>query len=169
MDVLLPLSQDATDCTESLKNMSKYLTYDKIYVAGIPRKWLSNVTYIPSDEHEIKWTTPGKQRRLFNAYILASLSDISDPFIVWNDDYFLTEPFDFKYHSEGTLEDLSKKTSGPYRQAVDRTMNYLKMKGKSIINYDVHLPIVFEKKKLQELLRVDQSLGMLTRSLYCNA
>ena len=114
----------------------------------------------------------GKFENIRQCQIAAAKSDdISDDFVLMNDDFFIVRKLLGVPTLCGSLlkdrvDEYRLLTGGSsYVTLLHQTMMYLKRQGtKDPIDYDIHVPMVFNKTKLRSI--VDQSLSI--RSLYGN-
>lgn len=119
----------------------------------------------------------GSQRNIHEKIKLACLDKrVSDDFLFWNDDFFLMDFIDcenYPYHRYGILEDkISKRIANDgYRRAMENSQRFLKEHDRCTMYYDIHCPIIYNKKKYLELMdQVDWSVpnGYVIKSLYAN-
>jgi hypothetical protein len=102
---------------------------------------------------------------------IPKISAISDDFISVHDDFFVIKPVDFliNFHG-GMLEDrinVHQKASpvSKYTKLLKKTNEILKLAGIRIpLDFDIHVPMIMNKKKLSELRRGP----VLLRSMYGN-
>lgn len=101
--------------------------------------------------------------------------ELSPEFYLFNDDFFVMRPFtgDFINYADRTLtervEELrqtSHKWLTPYARTLKKAAEELKIMGCPEINYDVHLPMLFEKDKAMKAIMSCSSPQM--RSVYGN-
>lgn len=98
--------------------------------------------------------------------------DVTDEFYLFNDDFFVMEPVDdIPYLHRGTISShLSGRVGGSYTNALKITKEHL---GGEALSYELHVPMLFDKKKLLPLLNLLErniEIGKcpLIRSLYGN-
>lgn len=135
-------------------------------VGGKPDWYIGN--YIHVDQINSKY------KNVINSLIAVTESkDINDTFIFMNDDFFIFKKIDRITNFNGglLLDKINLYTdysSGSYytRQLVT-TYNYLLKIGiKNPINYELHVPMIIEKKKLKKVL--ENKDKFLWRSVYGN-
>lgn len=172
IDIVVPLggkcSWQDNELRFSLRGIEKYLTgYGKIFIVGSKRKWLTNVEYIDCQEH---YTS--KQSSIYGKLAAAAKDDrVSDPFCMFNDDHFLLKPLDLKdlkYYKSGTVKHLMALSEGVYKNCVRHTYRHLESNGWQSDNFDIHVPIIYEKEKILGLADEDWSRDHIIKSLYCN-
>lgn len=142
----------------ALRSIEKYLTgYAQIFIVG-DKPRLQNIIHIPFTER------CEKEQNIFRKIKTACQDErVSDDFIMWHDDHFLLKPLDkIKYWYDGSLKELSVKARGGYRTAVLNTLE----KFPDGFNYDVHAPVVFNKKTFLEL--TNWTKEHILKSYYCN-
>jgi len=139
-----------------------------ITVVGEPVHFLNDkVNFYP-----IKEADGNKEYRIaMKVYNACKNGFIKGDFAFMNDDFFFTEPYDWtKNYAKA---ELNPKGNDNYQKAIGDTRNYLLSLGKSIHNFDVHTPIIYNSEKFMELLpHFEQSKlttnGMTVKSLYGN-
>lgn len=100
--------------------------------------------------------------------------ELSDEFFLFNDDFFVTEPFEkeFVNFTDRTLsdriEDFRKENPhlNLYAKTLVQTEEELKTQGHGTLNFEVHIPMLFEKNKVEAALCSCCSPQM--RSIYGN-
>ena len=106
-----------------------------------------------------------------NIQHIVDSAKVSDEFIFMNDDFYIMQPLDrLQYYHGGHFEDKLKtfKLYAPnssYTKMLQRTQSVLDGLGfKDPLDYTLHIPVLYQKKKLAEVLPYDGS----TRTLYGN-
>jgi len=98
--------------------------------------------------------------------------DITDNFAYWNDDFLVLQDFDIREcpnYISGKLP-INQQNNG-WRECKRRTSQYLSLINKPINNYDLHVPLIFNKEKflsLSEWWYKKEKETPLMRSLYGN-
>ena len=100
--------------------------------------------------------------------------ELSDEFYLFNDDFFVTKPLEkeFVNFTDRTLADRIEdfRRENPhlnrYAMSLVQTEEELKAQGYGTLNFEVHLPMLFEKNKVEAALRSCFSPQM--RSIYGN-
>lgn len=100
--------------------------------------------------------------------------ELSDEFFLFNDDFFVTKPFEkeFVNFTDRTLSDRIEdfRRENPhlnrYAKTLVQTEEELKAQGYEALNFEVHLPMLFEKNKVEAALR--SCLSPQMRSVYGN-
>lgn len=86
--------------------------------------------------------------------------ELSDEFFLFNDDFFVTKPFEkeFVNFTDRTLsdriEDFRRENPHLNRYAISlvQTEEELKAQGYETLNFEVHIPMLFEKNKVEAAL-----------------
>ena len=144
----------------------KNLPHDNLWVVGGKPEWYSG-KYISINQDKSYYTNARNNLRA-----ICANENISESFILMNDDFFIMKNIeDLPYFYSGDLKD---KIS--YRRKIESDgsvystlLNYtysdlFKNRIKNPLDYELHVPFVFEKNKLSNIL----SLRGLWRSSYGN-
>ncbi|MDD5022530.1 MAG: hypothetical protein PHR82_10460, partial [Endomicrobiaceae bacterium] len=108
---------------------------------------------------------------------LCDNSDISNDFIVFNDDFYLLDIIDFSkipYYFKNNQISLKYFKNNSFNEMAIRTRQFLFEKGKSLYDFKVHYPIIYNKVKLRYLIPLfkesfkNSGLGLSLRDLYGN-
>lgn len=161
-------SEELRYSLRSLKNMP----HKKVYIYGGCPDWVNKKTvkHIPiSQTMGNKWLNT----RQLLAEIVKN-PDISDNFIWFNDDFFImheVENLDYMYNRT-LLEragDFLRGTTyvSKYSHRLIDASNALEQNDKPTKNFELHVPIIFNKQKLAKIIEQYPTIGA-TRSLYCN-
>lgn len=173
MDVLYAVrtGDDNEELRYSLRSLMN-LPHDHVFIAGHRPKWVINTIHIPtSQEHKPDLTNVN------NALIAACMSNaLSDDFVFMNDDFFICQPVQGiePMHQGG----LNARIEGYKKTAYLQAYSLIKTREKLLhlgynapLSYELHMPMVFNKKKLLDMyeLCVDLELFALRpRTLYGN-
>ena len=131
---------------------------------GCPTSIVPDVRIRVKQEGKTKWD------RVHAMFKLACENkDLSDNFILFNDDFFIMKPTDkIKPYHRGLLEDHVKVLGkGAYATMLTGIDKELKKRGLTTYSYELHIPFIFNKKKLLKLLNDDPNLRC-TRTMYGN-
>lgn len=164
MDVLYVLGKGSkynnAELRFSLRSLQKFLTgVDRVVIVGERPSFVKNVEHLPYKE---QYSIPD-----INIYLKikhACENGISDKFLFVNDDHFLLDYFDtekFPNFAEGTVDEYLKKRKAlnDYTRRVKRAAP-----GDSPF-FDVHTPIVYERKKFLDM-KYDMVDGQTIKTLY---
>ena len=156
----------------SLRSVEKYLPFKKVFVCGNDPGFLSeSVTFI--ENHPIQKANDKAWAIKEQLLKLCSDDRLSEDFVLLNDDYFFLRPVtSFPYWHKGELKDAMETLgSGVYYGHLLATERALFKKRYTTLHFDGHWPIVYNKKKLVEVIQKynwNIPLGYTLRSLYCN-
>jgi hypothetical protein len=149
-DVVIPLGTGSKynnmELRYCLRGIEKHLTgYRNIWIIGERPEWLQNINHIPhTDESSVS------DRNIYEKLRAAcSHPDISDTYLMMNDDHFLLWHFDittFPNYYMSTLEKYANRRNDGYGQRCQNTLHYLKENGHAIKHFDIHYPILYNKK-----------------------
>ncbi len=148
----------------SLKNITNW--NGEVFVCGDKEDWFSDrITMI--DGFKRSHIKPIDTRNK----VKAILDDerVADDFIFFNDDFFITKPIEIEPLYDGKLKEF--KGHNTWLRTKSKTRDFLIEQGiKDPKNYEVHAPIIYNKQKRLEIMRVQESAGvtLASRSLYGN-
>lgn len=193
IDIICPLGTKShwfdNELKHSLRGIEKYANdFRHIFIIGEYPEYLRPTIEQKNDEGLIEYIHLGaihipakdqfgSQRNIHEKIKLACLDPlVSDDFLFWNDDFFLTDFInceEYPYYRYGILEDkISKRIANDgYRRAMENSQRFLKEHDRCTMYYDIHCPIIYNKKKYLELMdQVDWSVpnGYVIKSLYAN-
>ena len=171
IDVVIPLGVGSISANNELRfclrSIEKHLNgYGNIWIVGHLPKWVQNVRHIPHGEYH------PKALNIFDKIMAAcEIEEVSDNFIMFNDDYFLIQSVDAahypNYYSDKALGEVYQRSaSNPYRQLTEDT---IKVVGDGFRYADIHCPLVMNKGKFKQLIRFNPNRydnGLLVKSLY---
>lgn len=166
------VSEEARFSMRSLKN----LPHRNVWVYGNKAFWMNNIHYVPAEQIGTKWENTSHLMEM-----VVQNPDISDNFIVMNDDFFILKPIDnLEYFYEGDLDSRVERTRlqrfmfekahySRYGLLLKETNEWLKSHGYDNRNFEMHLPMIFNKKKMAKCLEAFPEGGYAARrSLYGN-
>lgn len=157
MDILYPLkrTKDNKELIYSLRSLQN-IQHDRIFIVGeLPSFPIFNIIFLPSDSLDSRYETTTNHIRV------ACQSDISEDFILMNDDFYFLKPTNIEYLNvdRGLLKDqvrYYKQNHNPltkYDQHIINTYNYYKELGKNTSkSFELHCPIVINKKNFLSIL-----------------
>lgn len=144
----------------SLRSIAKWYPNHKIWIVGYKPEWLQNVEYLPVEQKGTKWTNSTN-----NVIAACNCEDISEDFILMNDDFFCIDP-------TMPLEDIINSNLGPLDKVIDhygkqkstwatgfKYINELLKKLKieePLYSYEAHLPLQINKKKFLEVISLSE-------------
>lgn len=175
MDILYPLKEidNNFELRYSLRSL-KNLPHDRVFVCGYKPRWMTDDVIeipVPQNPHETKYLRSVKN-------LMAAMKDerLSEDFILMNDDFFVMLPVkEVPVLHRGPLNDMvnyyhSRFSNSPYTAGLIKTFHKLDQMGiDDALSYEVHAPMVFNKKKFLEVLEMSLEMdGFGKRTLYGN-
>lgn len=158
----------------SLRSLQKFVTgIDRVFVVGSYPKFLTNATFIPYIDR-----FPCKEKNIMMKLARAcGHPELSDQFLHIHDDHFALAPTcacEVPNYAGGSLEHFKSKTvesRNNWFKACIRTFDHLKEKGLPGLNYDLHYPMIFDKRLYPEIMdryNWHDRVGYVVKSLYAN-
>ncbi len=157
----------------SLRSLNKHADkVDKIILIGHDPGFLSDVIHIKHPDPNLC-----KERNIMEKILRAcDEPGISENFFLMHDDHFFLQDFSpakYPFYYQGTLEEYYSKANkfGKHSKAVLNTINVLKENKLPGLMFNVHHPIVINKKKFKKVMKqYDWEIenGYAIKSLYCN-
>lgn len=148
----------------SIRSVLKYFSSASVWVVGGKPLWYSG-NYI-----EVK-DSGNKFKNINSCYKnIIDNDNISNDFVLMNDDFFILSNTDNYKHYDGLLEDKiinhsSIYGNSSYARALRGCLKALKSQGiHNPLNYDVHTPMTFNKANLAKVI----DLSLAPRSMYGN-
>lgn len=155
----------------SLRSVSKNFPHKQVwFVGGKPMYAHPDKQIIVNQKGDTKWD---KVRAMLE--MVAKENRITEDFVLFNDDFFVLRPVEnLPAYAYGTLEELchriERKNGGrptKYTLNIKRTIDALKENNLTTLNFELHLPIILNRKKLMDVIKqFPNTKG--TRSLYGN-
>lgn len=150
----------------SIRSAVANLPHKNIWVFGGKPDWYTG-NYIKVDQRRSKYINAKNSLKA-----ICEEKRISDSFILMNDDFYIINKVDsVPYMYSGTLDDRIEKreeifSGNTYTALLKETLASLSRKKQKdlILDYELHVPMIMEKKKLSRILGF---LG-LWRSIYGN-
>lgn len=176
MDVVIPyIYSKHNELRYCLRSIDKYFNHRRIFIIGDEAdskqdRWLKTAC-------NITISNEGKSReaRIFNKLLLAAnMPEVSDPFVMFNDDHFLTHHMtEIPYGWNSSLEEIVayRLYNDGYTRALRNTLKALNHMDKPTKHFDIHTPIIYEKDRINKIAEIfDWSIpfGYCIKSLYCN-
>lgn len=164
MDIVYILGTGSTwqdnEIRYSLRSL-KHIDHDRVFVVGERPDWLTNIEHIPADDIY----GSQKQRNALHKLSVATMSSVSDDFILMNDDFFILAPTIIEYAHKGTLDEtLNGRATGRYLEAIKNTL----VRFPDGFDYSLHIPFIYNKAKLAETIASCGEEPVLLRSVYGN-
>ena len=179
MDIVYLLGQGSAwqnnEIKHSLRSIERHLkNFDKVFIIGERPLWLNGEAIYIKHKDDMRYC---KERRIMEKLLFAcKLEQLSDKFIMFNDDYFLTGDIDaagIPYYYSGMISAriLKRKTLDIYAHSMVNTLCVLNIEGLPLKYFDIHYPIVYDKKLFPEVMdKYDWNIknGYIIKSLYAN-
>lgn len=154
----------------SLRSIEQNFPHGLVWFVGAqPRGFKPDraIKHIQSGEN--KW-----QKIRSSMYRAVEQEELSDEFFLFNDDFFVMQPFEGKFtnYADGTLSDRIEQFRqenpwlSPYARTLFKAREELKSLKKGEVNFDVHLPMLFKKDLVIKSINLCSSPQM--RSVYGN-
>jgi hypothetical protein len=156
---------DNEELRYSIRSAVQNLPHARIWVVGGKPDWYKG-RYIKVDQDKPKYINARN-----NLKAICRSKEISESFILMNDDFYIVNKVDsIPYMYSGTLrskihqrEDMLSGNS--YISLLKQTFAFLSRRGiKNVLDYELHVPMVMDKKRLREVLYFPG----LWRSIYGN-
>jgi hypothetical protein len=157
---------DNEELRYSIRSTVKNLPEGRIWVVGGKPDWYTG-DYIYVQQTGIGHPNVWKQLD-----VICATEDISDDFVLMNDDFFTVKKLDkVEYFYSGTIQEVlasysdTGQTNYGYQRLFSKTQNYLNRMGiANTLDYELHIPMPMNKAKLLEVL----NHKTLHRSTYGN-
>jgi len=156
----------------SLRSLEALVSgYDKVYLIGYKPEFISDrVKHVNYDDR-----FNNKATNIMMKVLTASeIPELSDDFMLLNDDYFFVNKVDaptYPYYWKCDLQKTIQIQKNEYQQHVIPTFKELLDRGLPTKNFDTHKPIIYNKTLFQEVVSQynwDRPYGFILRSIYCN-
>jgi hypothetical protein len=160
LDIVIPVRRGSVnlELRYSLRSIAANVEHGRVFIVGHKPTWVSSkVLHIPTDQGT-------NRRENVRANMVAATSDprVSDEFVLWTDDLYAMAPVKkVPVVNAGRLRDvLERATSKGRRRSLQATLDRLVELGKDNPHcYDeLHLPQVYDKAKLLDVLQDDAPL-----------
>lgn len=156
---ILKPSENNLDLKMSLRSICKFCNFRKVWLVGYKPQWVKNVRYIPTTQNQDKW-----KNSIINYMAACKCNDISENFILMNDDFFALRPIrNWKENLNvclGTLEEeVQRNIDNPKRSRWKYGFDYAvdllpKLNCKYQFNFETHLPIIINKQNFINMMNL---------------
>lgn len=162
----------------SLRSLEKnFPNHGTIWIVGYCPLWINkeNVRVIYKTQVRQKWVNTDN-----NLKVACRHPDISDDFILMNDDFFIMQPIDeIPRLNRGSISEVIKQHEGKsnseaYAWSMRHTTVLLQKMGiKDPLSYELHVPMIINKEKYLEAVairnKLEPTVGRINkRTLYGN-
>lgn len=142
--------------------------HDRVWIFGGWPAWVNNVTIVATPQKAPKYDVT------FNSTREACLNpEVSDPFWLWNDDFYAIAPTSPEHYHRGPVRDVlsiyeEKFPTGTYALGMRNTLEVLEANGcQDPLSYELHVPLVVHKAPMLEAIRMgDGHLRWNKRTAY---
>jgi hypothetical protein len=151
MDIVYPLKRSAGPDDElrySLRSLQN-LPHDRVFLVGGRPEWVMNVEHIDTERLPTKY-----KDATANIEAACRSREVSDPFILMNDDFFIMEPIDeVPVLNRGRVRDVIRHFEGQgidscYLDGMRVTLRELEARGyEDPLSFEVHVPMVVHKQE----------------------
>jgi len=154
MDIIYPYKRSPGDfeLRYSLRSLVN-VPHSRVIVAGdIPLSMSDDLT-------KIKNPRSGADRYMSstaNIFAAMARADVSDEFLVMNDDIFVLQPWTFRHEHRCTIREslADPSVKGDYRERINSTRALLRSQGiNEPLFFGLHTPTQYNRAKLVELMR----------------
>jgi hypothetical protein len=171
IDILLPLGNGSItgdkELRVALRSISLYAqNLRRVWVVGHRPRWFRETSVFRCIERP-EFKAPKESRISLKVLWAFENLDVTDSVAFWNDDYVLTRSFDIEQTPPLFSGDLWTKRASPWGQARRETYTALVEAGLPTKNYDIHVPIIFERENFVSL-RDWWGKGYVGKSIYGN-
>lgn len=172
MDIVIPVRNgDANEeLRYALRSFEANLPHRRIVIAGHKPSWLRNVLHVPTRQTSSKY-----RNSTANLEAACRHPDVSDDFILANDDFFVLQPtLRLPVFHRGPVADVEQyyatRFNGRYLDGLRVTRDLLVQLGyPDPLSYEVHAPMPMNKDWFFETLNVGRHIPVLhKRTLYGN-
>jgi hypothetical protein len=159
---------DNEELRHSLRSL-KHLPHSEVWIVGDGPSWLQNVNRLP-----VTWNRDKQVSALNNLISAIHCPDISDPFLIFNDDFYIMQPMDEVpvLHDGDLLATIEGYRPGAsYRNAAQATYDrLLEIEAEGpLYSYELHIPMLIEKLGMMMALSLGQGIhGLHNRTMYGN-
>ncbi len=176
IDIIIPLGNGSKynniEICIALRSIEKNaIGYRRIFIIGkIPEFLIENdvVKLISLNEFNC-----GKEARISQKFIWAFNNlDTTDRVALWNDDYVLLQETDIRNIDNYYKGSLLRSNNKGYSKRLNATHDYLIRNKLPTLNYDCHVPIIYEKEKFLSIMNQwndsKNNGGFTAKSIYGN-
>ncbi|MBA9005945.1 hypothetical protein [Thermomonospora cellulosilytica] len=172
MDWVIPVrvGEPAEELRFALRSIAAHAPHDRIWLVGYRPSWAVGVEHIPTRQTGTKY-----QNSTLAVRVACEHPDISDPFILSNDDIYVMRPIDrVPVLHRGPVRDVevyyARRSSGAYLRGMRETRDLLASLGcPDPLSYELHVPMPVDKAGMLAALEVGKGLDVVhKRTLYGN-
>lgn len=160
---------DNEELRYSLRSLSN-IPHDRVWVFGDGPVWLRNVELV-----KLPRKTDKQVSALENLIAACQHPEVSDPFLIMNDDFFIMRPMErVPFLNMGPLDRVIEehRKGSAYRMAMEKTRDLLLTLVDDpigLVSYELHIPMEIEKNGMLLALCLGQGIhGLHNRTMYGN-
>jgi hypothetical protein len=159
---------DNEELRYSIRSVIANLKHDNIWVVGGKPDWYRG-NYIPVPQNKTKY-----ENARSNMKAIVDCEDISEDFILMNDDFFIMQPTKrLNYYHAGNINRRLKQLSERYGRSsystlINKTVKFLRsnhVRG-IVLDYALHIPFRMNKEKLSPILEESVSWRIAYGNMY---
>lgn len=149
----------------------------ELYLYGDKEAWFNTKikrTDVVQKDHS-ECCNNGLQKCYYNEYLkyVKAFNDkkLPDEVIIMNDDFYVNKPMAFTHNLY--KRDLLRNSMAVHARCKNKTGLFLKAKGETYYNFELHVPMIVNKKNMAKALELKRDEAkrtpvLLQRSLYAN-
>lgn len=150
-------SEDNEELRYSLRSVAQNFPRRQIFIAGYKPSWVTNVRYIPMTQR-----SHNKHINALNNWTFAAQNkNVSESFIMFNDDFFVTEPIKelpvYHFGSYHKFENRynTRHPASMYTSIIHHTRTILnELQVEKPISYELHVPMMMRKQHFLNILKL---------------
>lgn len=179
IDCLIPLGTGSRhqdfELRMCLRSIEKHLKgVGNVFLVGEKPDWVQNVIHIPAKDNPNNWN---RARNIYDKILFGIRYDysdfyehisLSDNFLFMNDDHYLLNDYEageFPYYHRGSIRGMDYGNNRPQVMQMDNTDRLFV---RSIKDFDIHCPIIYNKEKFpKSSFNKWPEHGYGIKSMYC--
>ena len=181
MDIVYILKREDfnLDLAYSLRSVEAFVSgYDRIWFAGYKPSWIRGIKHVHTLQIGTKW-----MNGFGNIVAACNHADVSDDFVLFNDDFFAIRPVDLRtdinlYNKtlDAAIKDQEKHSASKWRLSFKQMRTLLRKLGSQhFMSFELHLPIIINKLAYLEIINRPEVQAhiskygiIMSRTLYGN-
>lgn len=158
MNVVYPVKLEADNDSEELRyslRSLKNITHRDVFIVGEKPDWIKNIIHIDIRQRH---AVTRFDNSAYNIFMACCDDRVSEDFILMNDDIYITRVLEAipTYHRGTIARVLNRdyaKSNSLYVRIMKKALRTLKENGYSTYSYELHCPMVINKKKFRDIYR----------------
>lgn len=162
----------------SLRTVAVHLEHDRIFIVGHTPSWVAGVESLQTIQAGTKYANSTR-----NVLTACCTAEVSDPFVLMNDDFFITAPVNqVPALHRGIVIDVLTDYQARYGTRIGKRNHYIDGMAATLqllndmghhdpLSYELHVPLVVHKDAMREAIEVATTAGLEAphkRTLYGN-